>query len=101
MIPFSEWGRRLTPAALFSFQSAMSKACMHVARDIRGKLTCRAGRIHNKQVCRVCGWVREYSLPTDVKGALQYGEWTPPPGSGKTDSAPDGDQVKQLRLWFS
>ena len=70
----------------------MSKACMHVARDIRGKLTCRSGRIHNKQVCRVCGWVREYSLPTDVKGVLQFGEWMPPVGSGKAAPPQDDNQ---------
>lgn len=59
----------------------MSKTCKHVSRDIRGKLTYRSGRIHKKQLCRACGWVREYSLPTDVKGVLTYGERTPPPRS--------------------
>ena len=80
----------------------MSKACTHVARNIRGKLTSRAGRIHSKQICRICGWVREYSMPTGVNGVSRYGEWTPQPGgSEKPASLPDGGQGKQLRLWFS
>ena len=70
----------------------MSKTCTHVARDIRGKLTYRLGRIHNKHLCRACGWVREYSLPSGVEGVSRYGEWMPPPGSGKADSAPDDDR---------
>ena len=69
----------------------MSKSCTHVARDIRGKLTYRSGRIHNKQVCRVCGWVREYSMPTDVKGVCRFGEWRPPPGSPQAGSPLDDD----------
>ena len=61
----------------------MYTTCLHVARDIRGKLTCRSARIHKKQVCLVCGWVREYSPPTGGKGEWTYGEWMPPPSSGK------------------
>ena len=60
--------------------------------NIRGKLTYRSGRIHKKQVCRVCGWVREYSQPTDVKGVLKFGEWMPPPGSGKAANPQEGNQ---------
>ncbi|MCY4585854.1 MAG: hypothetical protein OXB98_07450 [Bryobacterales bacterium] len=70
----------------------MSKTCTHVARDIRGKLTYRSGRIHNKQICRVCGWVREYSLPTGGKGVWTYGEWMRPPSSGKAARPLDDDQ---------
>ena len=56
----------------------MSITCMHDPKDIPGKMTYRSGRIHKKQLCRVCGWVREYSLPSGAGGQWLFGEWAPP-----------------------
>lgn len=64
----------------------MSTACMHDPRDIRGKTTYRRGKIYKKQVCRICGWVREYSFPTDTKGEWKFGEWVPPEDFSKQRS---------------
>lgn len=56
----------------------MSEACAHAPRDIRGKTTCHGRRIYRKQLCRICGWVREYSMPLDSGGVCHFGPWTRP-----------------------
>ena len=61
----------------------MSKTCTHVAIDTRDKPTYRSRRIHWKQVCHVCGWVREYSLPVDAGRIWMYTEWRSPDSSEK------------------
>ena len=48
---------------------------------------CRS--IHWKQVCRVCGWVREYSMPVDSGGHWVYGQWMPPERSEKPALTPN------------
>ena len=50
----------------------------HVPRDLPGKATYRLRRVHKKQVCRVCGLVREYSMPVEGGGEWLYGEWRSP-----------------------
>ena len=56
----------------------MSSACTHDPTDIRGKTSYRRRRIYKKQVCRICGWVREYSMPSWAHGEWDFGEWKPP-----------------------
>ena len=52
-------------------------------KDLRAKTSCCGRRIDKKQVFRICGWVREYSIPSWAHGEGEYGEWAPPENFSK------------------
>ena len=64
----------------------------HVPRDTDDKPTYYCRSIHKKQVCRVCGWVREYSMPVDSNSQWIYGEWQPSERTEKPAGPDAGDR---------
>ena len=64
---------------------------MHFPADTDGKPTYHCRSVHKKQVCRICGWERKYSMPVDSGAGWIYGDWVPPDRFEKA-TRPDGDQ---------